>query len=536
MNLFRRFYFVLLITLFGVLSASYVIQWKLVDDYNRHLPVLSYINNQKTLLHRVNLLLGGNPEKKFNPVPDSVLTELTLNNYRIESVGKSIFIDPTEQDYFSSNFKNTKTSYQKLFDFLEDYSKTKSRSQLNLGALQILSVDFLNNNQILFVQFGNQLSKDINLISQLDLTFNIFAIGLSLLLVLTIGRPALRRLKLEYEKLNEFEEAVSVATLTIFTEEDGSLLEANDNFIKKYGLTKGQSRGFNLLENQRQNNDLLNTNQAWFSCAKGNVWRGEVRGSSTDGLVFFTDRTIIPLKADTKARFGKLKFLVIESDITDRKTYQNELETKNTQLQEYAFVTSHKVRAPLTSILGLINLIEKQYDVIDGGEGIVEKLKSASNELDSVVKELNNLVSLRELKNTSINFVAEASSIKRPESIILIDDDKIVNFINRKIIQNTDSNVKLQDFNEAAKALAYLKENPDAAPDIILLDINMPVMNGWEFLDAFVKLNIRSVVYMLSSSIDPSDRLKASQYSCVRNFISKPLTADSIQNILKEGV
>lgn len=535
MNLFRRFYFVMLIALFAVLSASYIIQWKLANDYNRHLPVLFHINNQKTLLHRVNLLLG-NTNKGFQAVPDSVLTELTLNNFRIEAVGRTIFVDPTEQDYFKSNFKNAKLSYQQLFDFLESYNKVRNKAKLNVTTLNRLSEDFLNNNQILFIQFGNQLSKDVNLISQLDLTFNIFAIALSLILVLTIGRPALRRLKFEYEKLNEFEEAVSVATLTIFTEEDGSLMEANDNFIKKYGLTKGQSRGFNLLENQRQNNDPLNTNQAWYSCAKGNVWRGEVKGSSSDGNVFFTDRTIIPLKADTKARFGKLKFLVIESDITDRKTYQNELETKNTQLQEYAFVTSHKVRAPLTSILGLINLIEKQYDVIDGGEGIVEKLKSASNELDSVVKELNNLVSLRELKNSSINFVAEASLFKRPDSIILIDDDKIVNFINRKIIQNTDSNVKLIDFNEAAKALTYLKDNPDNIPDIILLDINMPVMNGWEFLDAFVKLNLRSVVYMLSSSIDPSDRLKASQYPCVRNFISKPLTAESIQNILKDGV
>lgn len=451
-------------------------------------------------------------------------------------MGKTIFVDPTEQDYFKSNFTNAKRSYQQLFDFLESYNQAQSRTNLNVNALQAYSLEFLNCYQILFVQFGNQLSKDISLISQLDITFNIFAIVLSLLLVLTLGRPALRRLKFEYAKLNEFEEAVSVATLTIFTEEDGSILEANDNFIKKYGLTKGQTQGFNLLENQKLNNDPLQTNQAWYSCAKGNVWRGEVKGSSTDGIVFYTDRTIIPLKADTQARFGKLKFLVIESDITDRKTYQNELETKNTQLQEYAFVTSHKVRAPLTSILGLINIIEKQYDVIDGGEGIVEKLKSASNELDSVVKELNNLVSLRELKNTSINFVAEASSLKRPESIILIDDDKIVNFINRKIIQNTDANVKLLDFNEAAKALAYLQENPSHTPDIILLDINMPVMNGWEFLDSFVKLNLRSVVYMLSSSIDSSDRLKASQYPCVRNFISKPLTADSIQNILKEGV
>ncbi len=535
MKLFRRFYFVMLIALFTVLSFSYVIQWKLTNDYSQHLPVLTHLNNQKTLLQRINLLLFSE-SASFKAVPDSVLTEMTLNNFRIETIGKSIFIDPTEKDYFKSNFGNAKKSYQQLFDFLEEYNKIRNKSKLPIATLNRLSEEFLNSNQVLFSQFNFQLSKDVGLISQLDLMFNVFAIVLSLLLVIVIGRPALRRLKFEYEKLNEFEEAVSVATLTIFTEEDGSILEANDNFIKKYGLTKGQTKGFNLLENQRSNNDPLTTNQAWYSCQKGNVWRGEVRGASTDRHTFYTDRTIIPLKSETASRFGKMRFFIIESDITDRKTYQNELETKNTQLQEYAFVTSHKVRAPLTSILGLINLIEKQYDVIDGGEGIVEKLKSASNELDSVVKELNNLVSLRELKNSSINFVAEASSLKRPESIILIDDDKIVNFINRKIIQNTDPNVKLQDFNEADKALMFLKEHPEAAPDIILLDINMPVMNGWEFLDSFVKLNVRSVVYMLSSSIDPSDRLKASQYDCVRNFISKPLTADSIQNILKEGV
>jgi CheY-like chemotaxis protein len=72
-------------------------------------------------------------------------------------------------------------------------------------------------------------------------------------------------------------------------------------------------------------------------------------------------------------------------------------------------------------------------------------------------------------------------------------------------------------------------------PDIIFLDLNMPVMNGWDFLEHFSKefypqFNAIKVV-ILSSTIDPSDYLKAKQYEAVTHFLSKPLTVEMLQEL-----
>ena len=80
------------------------------------------------------------------------------------------------------------------------------------------------------------------------------------------------------------------------------------------------------------------------------------------------------------------------------------------------------------------------------------------------------------------------------------------------------------------------RQDPSKLPDYILLDINMPIMNGWEFLDEYKRLNIdplgKSKIYIISSSVFSNDINKARSYPLVKNFISKPLSVEKIKEML----
>lgn len=119
--------------------------------------------------------------------------------------------------------------------------------------------------------------------------------------------------------------------------------------------------------------------------------------------------------------------------------------------------------------------------------------------------------------------------------IVLIDDDPINNLINKRLINKLNLSPKTIEFLEAEKALDYLKSLDCEKKILILVDINMPVMNGWDFLDHYIDLeNYRNDrVIMLSSSIDFQDRQKSKQFPFVRGFIEKPLTHEKLQNLLQ---
>ena len=112
-----------------------------------------------------------------------------------------------------------------------------------------------------------------------------------------------------------------------------------------------------------------------------------------------------------------------------------------------------------------------------------------------------------------------------------IDDDEIFNFLNQRILELSGTLGKLQPFTSARKALDFLQAitaQPDQWPEMILLDIRMPGMDGFEFLDQFQQLpeelTKKVKVFMLTSSIDERDRSRASTYPCVQGYYSKPLT------------
>jgi len=126
------------------------------------------------------------------------------------------------------------------------------------------------------------------------------------------------------------------------------------------------------------------------------------------------------------------------------------------------------------------------------------------------------------------------------KSVLLIDDDSITNLLNEKIILKNEIANSVTKFTNAEIALHSLREIVQAAdinnfPDAIFLDINMPEMDGWEFLEQLLLLPdfhlLNCKVIMLSSSIDIADIQKSVSYSLITNFISKPLTPDKLKAI-----
>ena len=117
----------------------------------------------------------------------------------------------------------------------------------------------------------------------------------------------------------------------------------------------------------------------------------------------------------------------------------------------------------------------------------------------------------------------------------IIDDDPIFVRVVKKMMDVADFCNNVQVFNNGKEAVDSLKDSAASdAPDIIFVDINMPVMNGWGFLDTFESLGLpkSTHVYVVSSTIDPSEIQKARSYSFVVDFVEKPMSVDVLKNIL----
>lgn len=118
----------------------------------------------------------------------------------------------------------------------------------------------------------------------------------------------------------------------------------------------------------------------------------------------------------------------------------------------------------------------------------------------------------------------------RFDVIFLVDDDPINNLINRRLLGKIGIGDYIEEFLSAQEALEKIKQLPKENSLLIFLDINMPVLNGWEFLEKYTVLfpERKDKIIILSSSIDYQDRQKAFEYPIVSGFLEKPLSLEKI--------
>lgn len=130
--------------------------------------------------------------------------------------------------------------------------------------------------------------------------------------------------------------------------------------------------------------------------------------------------------------------------------------------------------------------------------------------------------------------------MKKLDTILLIDDDPATNFLHKYVLQKESCAENIVSFQSAEEALEYIKDtikNGFHFPELIFLDINMPRMNGWEFIEEYNKISkqnkISKIVVMLTTSLDTKDREKAESIKEINEFLSKPLTPEKIHQVLE---
>ncbi|WP_245967133.1 response regulator [Ulvibacterium marinum] len=131
--------------------------------------------------------------------------------------------------------------------------------------------------------------------------------------------------------------------------------------------------------------------------------------------------------------------------------------------------------------------------------------------------------------------------LKKIQSTCIIDDDPIFIYGTRRIMKEVDFCDNILVFNNGQDAIEGLKELIDKGedlPEVLFLDLNMPIMNGWEFLEDFVKIpnpdGKKVIIYIISSSVDPRDLERIRNYKMVNNYILKPLSPQDLENVLQD--
>ena len=238
--------------------------------------------------------------------------------------------------------------------------------------------------------------------------------------------------------------ALYFSNIVILTNQKGIIIEANDNFTKmsEYSKEEIADNHYNLLNPNYNSVDLLET--LWAGVKKGNIWRGEILNQSKSGRLFWLDTSIFPLKDPSGNDQG---FMAVCSEITERKQREIERERllsslaqRNKDLEQFSYIVSHNLRAPLANILGLSNLLKDTQIENETTKLIVNNLYKASQNLDTVITDLSDILQIRKQ-------IREEKQMVRFSSLV----DSVITSI-ENLIQDSKANIEI-DFSELDEVL-----------------------------------------------------------------------------------
>jgi CheY-like chemotaxis protein len=124
--------------------------------------------------------------------------------------------------------------------------------------------------------------------------------------------------------------------------------------------------------------------------------------------------------------------------------------------------------------------------------------------------------------------------------ICIVDDDDIYQFTISRTLEIQKTAEKILTFPDGEMAIQFISENldkPARLPDVIFLDINMPVMDGWQFLEAYEKIKsgvLKEItIYLVTSSIDPTDVERARNISTIKKYLTKPIEPEMLRGLIE---
>jgi CheY-like chemotaxis protein len=120
--------------------------------------------------------------------------------------------------------------------------------------------------------------------------------------------------------------------------------------------------------------------------------------------------------------------------------------------------------------------------------------------------------------------------VEENNRVMLVDDDDTNNFICKRMLAIFDPNIQVIEFIDPEAALAFFNQEYKKDIKLLLLDINMPKINAWQFLEHLEDRSQEYDIIILTSSIDPKDRMRAKQMTKIKGFWTKPLSLEMIDN------
>ncbi len=131
--------------------------------------------------------------------------------------------------------------------------------------------------------------------------------------------------------------------------------------------------------------------------------------------------------------------------------------------------------------------------------------------------------------------------MEQVKNILIIDDDNVYRYTTEKYLKLLKLSKEVTVYSDAEEALGYLEanlNNKNIFPEIILLDVNMPILDGWQFIAEFQKLkgqlDQKLDLYMVSSSIDERDEFRAKSLEGVKDFLVKPLNEAGMRKMVED--
>ncbi|AGA80253.1 response regulator with CheY-like receiver, AAA-type ATPase, and DNA-binding domains [Echinicola vietnamensis DSM 17526] len=405
---------------------------------------------------------------------------------------------------------------REYFLYLSLQAKVRMKSSLRIAIIYIL----VGGSWVTFSSlFLDQKQEDLGLSNMV-----IFEVVKAVLFVLASGLliylSVERSMKLDRRVWEGYEAVFDNIPISMWVvdRETGKIINSNNMAGAIFG---GKIRRKNAIDFESFFGISTTQIKAVYSAQNQSIKKCELR--DRNGETRMVDLFLVPFHRDRKAKFmvAAVDNTSIHQNMLEKEILNASLKEQNDRLRKFAFMNSHNLRRPLSNVLGMVNFIKEDQ----GNKEILEMLRQSTEELDEEVRRMNEILADEMVQN---QFDTPMTDL-RSKSILIVDDDKVQHLINKRLLLKNNPQLDLYFFANPIEALLWLEEHK---VDLLLLDINMPEMKGWDFLDQLIERKIEVEVRMLSSSIDPRDEDRSRQYDMVSGFLVKPLKKESLEDIL----